>query len=79
MTMADALGFVLCVLSLLVVAAVIVAIFYLIAWAIEQIFGITIPPRVTQLLGVALLLLLVIGLIDCLGGGAHFLPWRVTR
>lgn len=72
-------AFLSCVLIVLAYAAVIVAVYFLIAWALQAIFTVAIPPRVTQLLGVALLLLVIVGILDCLSGGGHFAPWRVDR
>jgi hypothetical protein len=72
------MGLLVCGLVILAQAAIIAAVFYLAVWIIGLIFeGAAVPPRVVQLLAVALLIYALLALIVCFSGSESrlFGPW----
>jgi hypothetical protein len=72
------MGLLICALVVLAQAALIAAVFYLVVWVIGLIFeGATVPPRVVQLLAVALLIYSLLAVILCFSGAESrlFGPW----
>jgi small-conductance mechanosensitive channel len=62
-----------CVCSLIIGMALVALVWFLFAWALEKLFGTSIPAQIQNVLIVIAIVLMIAGLVDCVLGGGHLM------
>ena len=62
-----------CVVSLIIGMALIALVWVLFVWALNALFGTSVPAQVQSILIVIAIVLMLAGLVDCVLGGGRFM------
>lgn len=67
-----------CIVSVVIWSALMILAGLLIQWAIKEVFGKDIPPRIVQVATFLVMFIAIVGLISCMFGSGPLLPlpWR---